>query len=297
MNSQFTARPPLPVWQGSGGGFRKHVRRMFLSVMRIFWQAIIPFNRRPEEPQTLPDSADELDETQVAQCQSIFDQAESRRTHLEQKAQWTFALIVFLVPLLAAIFVFLLRDTTANTVSRTLAIAFLSVSAGLLLLGFISAVRAVSVQAREMLFLTAIVDPKDGQFRKYSRSFHARGLLYCAAMNTAMNDHIAQFVKGAHILTAAAVIVLLAAAIPAGIAFTDHRSPAIRAEIVGPVSLSSPDLTALRDDIASLRKDIAVLASSKTEEDWLKLLEARVTKLETNLSDLQKAMPASPGKN
>jgi hypothetical protein len=270
---------------------------MFFSIIWIVWQAITPFNLRPEEPQTLPDSAIEPDETQVAQCQSIFDQAESRRTHLEQKAQWTFALIVFLVPLLASIFVFLLRDTTANAASRTLSIAFLSVSAGLLLLGFISAVRAVSVQAREMLFLAAVVDPKDGQFRKYNKSFHARGLLYCAAMNTAMNDHIAQFVKGAHILTVAAVIVLPAAAIPAGMAFTDHPSPAIRAEVMGPVSLSSPDLTALRDDISSLRKDIAILANSRTEEDWLKLLEARVTKLETNLSELQRAVPVGPSKN
>jgi len=39
-------------------------------------------------------------------------------------------------------------------------------------------------------------------------------LLYCAAMNEAMNDHIAQFVKGTHILTAAAVIALVVAAIP-----------------------------------------------------------------------------------
>jgi predicted metal-dependent hydrolase len=43
-------------------------------------------------------------------------------------------------------------------------------------------------------------------------------------MNTAMNDHIAQFVKGAHILVASAVIALLAATVPAGFAFSNHTS-------------------------------------------------------------------------
>ena len=36
--------------------------------------------------------------------------------------------------------------------------------------------------------------------------FHAKGLLHCATMNAAVNDHIAQFVKGAYTLLAVAVI-------------------------------------------------------------------------------------------
>jgi hypothetical protein len=91
-------------------------------------------------------------------------------------------------------------------------------SAVCLLLGFISAIRAVGVKENQTLFLDSVLT-EDGQFRKYSEAFRARGLLYCASMNTAMNDHIAQFVKGAHILTAIAVLVLLAAAIPTSLVF------------------------------------------------------------------------------
>src|SRR5215213_9994728 len=71
----------------------------------------------------------------------------------------------------------------------------------LLLSAFISAVRAISIRPRLTLFLDAVVDEK-GQFRKYDSAFHAQGLLFCATYNTTVSNHIAEFVKGAHILTA-----------------------------------------------------------------------------------------------
>ena len=163
--------------------------------------------------------------------QWIFDQAEERRVNLEQKAQSTFGLMVFLVPLLASLFVFIIsRGTTSSTLIVTLVLV--SVSAVFLLLGFISAVRAVAVKESETLFLDSVLT-EDGQFRKYSEAFRARGLLYCASMNTATNDHIAQFVKGAHILTAVAVLVLLVAAVPTSLVFLRLPSSPAETKIVG----------------------------------------------------------------
>ena len=218
MNSQFIAKPPDPVkWDWDS--ITKHLKLMFRRIACIVWQIIVPFNPRPEDitPLPDPDATHEVSESHVEQCQWIFDQTEERRVHLEQKAQSTFGLMVFLVPLLASLFVFIIsKGTTSSTLVFTLVLVGLS--AVCLLLGFISAIRAVGVKENQTLFLDSVLT-EDGQFRKYSEAFRARGLLYCASMNTAMNDHIAQFVKGAHILTAIAVLVLLAAAIPTSLVF------------------------------------------------------------------------------
>src|SRR5579863_3441154 len=216
MNSQFIAKPPRPVKWSS---IPKHLVQMFRHIGYIIWQIVVPFNSRPEEIAPFPelDPKVQVTESQVEQCQWIFDQAEERRVNLEQKAQSTFGLMVFLVPLLASLFVFIIsKGTTSSTLIVTLLLV--AASAVFLLLGFISAVRAVGVKENQTLFLDSVLT-EDGQFRKYSDAFRARGLLYCASMNTAMNDHIAQFVKGAHILTAAAVLVLLVAAVPTSVVF------------------------------------------------------------------------------
>lgn len=294
MSAPFKAEPPLPAWKGTYGGIKKHATRLFWSFAWILWQAIIPFNHRPEEPKALPEPAGDLDDAQIDLCKGIFDQAEARRSHLEQKAQWTFALIVFLVPLLASVFVFLLRDALPNTTSHILAITFVFISGSLLLLGFISVVRAISVQAREMLFLGAVIDPQSGQFRTYSKSFYARGLLYCAAMNTAMNDHIAQFVKGAHILTAGAVVALLAAAAPAGIAFSNHTSSPTQTSVVGSVDISSTDLEALREQIVGLSDAIATPKPDNFVNDRIKALEVQVKKLQAKLNAMERKISDGP---
>ena len=293
MNSQFIAKPPQPVRWGS---LSKHLVRMFRRIGFIVWQIVVPFNSRPEEIEPFPelDPSFSADEKHVEQCQWIFDQAEERRGHLEEKAQSTFGLMVFLVPLLASLFVFIIsRGTTSRTLTFTLILV--GISGVCLLLGFISAVRAVAVKESETLFLSSVLTD-DGQFRKYSDAFRARGLLYCASMNTATNDHIAQFVKGAHILTAAAVLVLLAAALPTSLVFLRLPSSPIQAQIVGPVNLSSPELSALRGDVTNLRNDIQKLSNSKVSEDGFRRLEEKVMQLDAKVSELQRAKDSSSTK-
>jgi hypothetical protein len=293
MNPRFIAKPPEAVKRDS---ITKHFRQMFHGMGYIIWQIVTPFKSRPEEIDPLPDPdpTHEVTESHVEQCQWIFDQAEERRVHLEQKAQATFGLMTFLVPLLASLFVFLISKAgTSSTLAITL--VFVCFSAVFLLLGFVSAVRAVAVKESETLFLDSVLN-EDGQFLKYSEPFHARGLLHCASMNTATNDHIAQFVKGAHNLTAAAILVLLIAAVPSSMAFLRVPSSPTEMKIVGPVKFSSPELSALRDDVANLRNEIQKLSNTKASADGLKLLDEKVTQLDTKLSELQKAKQGSPSK-
>ena len=286
MASKFITTPPQFLGRGTDNSAAKQIRRMVLSILRIVGQTFVPFNPRPEEPDSLPQAAVQPDDQQVEQCQWIFDQAEARRDHLEQKAQWTFALILFLTPLVASIFVFLVREGAPDAWGRSVAIGLLLASTALLFLGFISIVRAVSVQARESLFLGAVIDLATGQFRKYDKAFHAGGLLYCASVNTAMNDHIAQFVKGAHIFTTAAVVALVAAAVPASVDFSKAPTGPVATKIVGSVTISSAELTAFSNDVASLRKTISEKERSQRIEQRLRQLEAGVAEMERSLNAL-----------
>src|SRR5208337_722753 len=289
MSPRFIAEPPLPVRRGS---LKTFFRQMLLRFRLIVWQIVVPFNSQPEKIDSLPEPTAEVTDAHVEQCRWIFDQAEERRVHLEQKAQSTFGLMVFLVPLLASLFVFIIsRATTSGTAIRTVTIGLLVVSVILLLLGFISAVRAVSVKATETLFLQSVID-EAGQFLEYNRAFRARGLLYCAAMNQAMNDHLAQFVKGAHILTAAAVVALVVAAVPTSVVLSSLPSSPAQTKIVGPVDVSSPELIAVRDDVANLKQDmVKLLSNSRAAEDDLKLLDAKVGELDAKFSKMQSGRP------
>lgn len=290
MTSQFFAKPPRPIaWRS----IPNYVWRSGHRIGIIIWQILVPFHSSPEDIPALPDPTGEVTDSQVEQCQWIFDQADARRDHLEQKAQATFGLMVFLVPLIASLFVFVIGKGIA---SSKFTLAFLLVSALLLILGFISAVRAVAVKESQTLFLDAVID-KEGQLKPANASDRARGLLYCASMNTAMNDHIAQFVKGAHIFTGAAVFALLFAAIPMTVAFS--RIPAsspVQTKIVGTVDVSSADLTSLRADVAALKKDVEKLSIVTPTQEQFKLLEEKVQRLEVRLSRMQMSPPVDRSK-
>jgi len=291
VTNSYIARPPLILGQGSGGGWKRQVRRILSSLLRIVWQTFVPFNPQPEPPDPFPTQSGEPDGDQVKRCQWIFDQAEERRNQLEQKAQWTFALILFLTPLVASVLVFMMREDSTSSLSKTIALTFLIISMVLMLMGFVSIMRAVSIQARESLYLGSVADLSGGQILKYDGSFLARGLLYCASVNTAMNDHLAQFVKGAHILTIAAVISLVVATLPASISYLDSTELPAKTKIVGPVTISSAELKALVVSIAKLRNDLAVRDRRSDAADRLRELEARVEKLENEKMDSTLASP------
>ena len=180
----------------------KAIAKRFFGVVFLF-ELLRPYELGPRKPdQEPPKDAGDITDAQFALCQSIFDHSEARGIHIEQKAQWTFTVIAFLMPVL----VFLVRDPAIRVGDNSLSLAFLTVSALLLFISFISALRAMAIRSREILYLDAVINKMDGTFLEYKIETHAQGLLYCAAMNHAMNDHIAQFVKGAHLSLAFAVI-------------------------------------------------------------------------------------------
>ena len=291
MTSRFIADPPLPITLGS---LAKHLRRMLVSFGWIVWHVITPFKSQPESVDELPEPAVKVTESQVKQCQWIFDQAAGRLVHLEQKAQSTFGLMLFLVPLMSSLFVFVISKPPGSHASlRVIAIAIIGLSAVLLFLGFIAAVRGISVKAIETLFVHSVLDDA-GQFREYKEEFHARGLLYCAAMNEAMNDLIAQFVKGAHVLTAASVIAFVVAAVPSIYVFSGLPASPAETKIVGSVNVTSQEVMAMRDELTNLKTEVRNSVSMNiVAEDNLRRLEEKLAKLDGQLTKMRKEMPAS----
>jgi hypothetical protein len=286
MNSSYITKPPLLLGRGSAQGVWRQTQRITKAFWRILWQTLVPFNERPEPPEDPPQPEADFDDKQLEQCQQIFDDVETTRNQLEQKARATFTMVAFLAPLLASIFAFMFGRTTTDPTTRMVAICFAGVSSLFLLLGFISITRAVSVRTREKLFLGAVLDFERANFRTYDRSFQARGLLYCASVNQAMNDHIAQFVKGAHILTAIAIIMWVIAAGPAAMLLSTQPSPT-KTEIIGQVNVSSPVLLRLQGDIENISRDIALLANDKTRDEQVSRLEATIEQLVSRMRELR----------
>ena len=168
----------------------------------------------------------------------------------------------------------------------------LTLAAVLLLLGFISAVRAVSVKAIQSLYLQSVVD-ETGEVRKFEKPFRLRGLLWCTSMNEAMNDHLAQFVKGAHLLTAGAVILVAVAAVPAAIMLNNLPAGPTVTKIVGMVDVASGELTSLRAELMTVRGGLAALEKSSVSPKEITSLKKKVAELELRLKTLQN--PATPG--
>ena len=136
-----------------------------------------------------------------SRCASLCS-IDVKRDALEwkKKALWTFAAISFITPVLASILIFIFqgKETTFN--DHQLSLVLLTFSAILLFCSFISVFRAVAIRGRVDLYIHAVIGEHTGNFKDYDKKTHAQGLLYCTVRNTALNDHIALFVKNAQIL-------------------------------------------------------------------------------------------------
>jgi hypothetical protein len=281
----YQANAPLPLGQGMQGSLRSQLWRIAAGFWRIIWQTFIPFNRLPEPPDD-PPPAPHITDAQLEQCQKLYDESEEARNALEDKARATFTVIAFLVPLLGSVFVFIFGHSADNSRWRTAVLVLVGLAFVLLLIGFISIARAVSVQMRQTLGLAAIIDFNAGAFRAYSQEFHARGLLFCVSVNEAMNGHIAQFVKGAHILSAITVLVLAVAAIPAiGSLPTDGTPTKIQA--VGSIDVASSALNDLNKGFDKLNTSLTAITNNRAQDQRLTALDAEVKELTASVMQLQ----------
>jgi hypothetical protein len=259
--------------------------RIAVGFFSMLWYTVKPFNPTPEAPED-PPAAEEVAHEQLEQCQKLFDDVESSRDFLEAKARATFSIIAFLAPLTATIFVVLLSRSTAGPKTLLIAEIFAAISVALMILAFVSIARAVSVQKREALGLQAIIDFDKGAFRPYNKGYHAQGLLYCASVNQAMNAHIAQFVKSAHVFTTIAVLALMVAATPTGLLLANEHQTT-KTELTGPVTVTSSELTEIRREVSSIAASLSKIEGGRADKTELEVLTATLDRIVTELDAIR----------
>lgn len=282
------ATKPLSAWgSASGRSVIKEMHGAIRALKEVLLYAIIPRVARPEPPCDPPDPVSKIrpvDEGTLSQCKEIYEQIEAVHDYLDQKARSTFGVIAFLVPLLVAAFTFLLTNSNGSGLARISALAFAVAAFILLVLGFISTVRALAVQGREVLYLNAVIDQAIPAIRPYDRTRHAQGLLYCASVNSAFNAHISQCVRSAHVLTALAVVIAIVAAIPALVVFSGQKETIAKTEVVSPIAVKIDEAASVNDSIKQIRDELKAFNTMASASAKMKVIDARLDALDAKVN-------------
>lgn len=274
------------------------------SLKEIVLYAIIPRVARPEPPNDPPDPINEnksVDKETLEQCKELYEQVEAVHDYLDEKARSTFGVIAFLAPLLIAAVTYLITRSSGSGFSLIFALSLGAIAFFLLVLGFISTVRALAVQGREILFLDTVIDPTVPTIRPYDITRHAQGLLYCTSVNAAFNEHISLCVRSAHVLTALAVITATLSAIPGLITLANQKEDSTKTEITTPISVKIDGTTTINDSINQIRDELkvsnATLSQVNSINTRLDTIEARikpVTSHKQQTPTKQKKLPSCP---
>jgi hypothetical protein len=172
-------------------------------------------------------------------------------------------------------------------------------------LAFIAAMRATGIRTFHSLHLGTVIDEEKRTIKAFDPNIFGRGLLWCAAVNAAVHDHIADFVRASQLFLVWAVILLLISATP--VMFALVPKPPVQ-EIKGAVQIESGALQQLSTSLAGVAAPVAseVLRTAKvlqqvgeklqrvdTLEHRLQVIEQRVTVLEkaTQKPGQQKGRP------
>lgn len=275
----YSANQPAPIKFWSLALWGKVIPNALCRFGKIVFHTITPFEALPGLPLDPPSPSKPVCAEVIAQCERIYDRAESSREYLEQKARSTFTLIAFFSPLLISAFLFVYQSNPSGSKGSNFGLVMFGFSGTLLMLAFISVARAVSVQPRETLFLESVIDSERGDFRAYRPSRYARGLLYCASVNSAMNAHIAQFVKGAQVLTTVALIVACISVIPLLLELPSNKMPT-EVVITSQVSLESKDLVGLQLQLERIAEGVGSNGKSNKIANDLDLIRDDLASLQ-----------------
>lgn len=212
-----------PLFDYLGGvprklGWRHIVSRKFVGVLwnrtwYLLQRPFIFYGDTPVEPKPLPEPQNALTvmEEHLDLAKSLESSASRRREVLEQKADRTLGVLVFLAPLFVSVVTYVSREPGQAGVS---VVVLFSLTGAGLIAGFVAAFRAVGIRYSQKLGIKAVFDPTNREWLDLPRQKYARGLIWCAAWNEAINDHVADFVRSARFYTIAGMFFLIAASLP-----------------------------------------------------------------------------------
>lgn len=198
--------------------WRRIASRKFVGVLwRRTWYLLqrpfISYEDSPVEPKPLPEPQKGLAvmEEHLDLAKSLESSAGRRREILEQKADRTLGVLVFLAPLFVSVVTYVSREPDQAGISVMVLFLLTGVC---LIAGFVAAFRAVGVRYSQKLGIKAIFDPTKKEWLDLPRQKYARGLIWCASWNDAINDHVADFVRSARFYTIAGMFFLVIASLP-----------------------------------------------------------------------------------
>jgi hypothetical protein len=233
-----------------------------------------------------------LQEEHLKACQLIYDTGEQRRKILEEKSTRTLSLVAALTPLIVSAAVYTGTGNSLAARQRQFILTIDAVAFCFLLLAFIAAVRATGIRTFHSLHIGTVIDEEKGTIKAFSPNIFGRGLLWCAAVNAAVHDHLADFVRASQLFLVWSVILLLISATL--VMFTLEPKPPVQ-EIKGTVQIEPGTLQQLSTSIAGAAAPVAGGVSSAAEalqrveeklqhvdtlDQRLQVLNQRVTALE-----------------
>ncbi len=246
---RYAATPPSPLqWRDLFRAAPRYLRRFrYLAILPFR-----PFAENPTPSAPLPEPAASITAVHRDLAAHLESRAETRGRGVEAKADRTLSLLLFLIPLVLSAFVYAVKSGAARS---PVVIVLFVLTVLSLLSGVLSATRASGIYNRQQLSVKTIYDTEGDTWKDTADHHYVRGVIWCAAWNEAMNDHIADFVRAArlHVLVA-----LMMATAGAGVLI----STANDAQEAGRARDRSVEQLASRLD--SLSAVIAGLDSSRT---------------------------------
>lgn len=229
---------------------------------------VTPFEPRVVSPSGFDDGPyGDISQGQLSVCKSIYDEANDRITKIDQKATAMLSAIAVFIPLMISALVLLRTSSEVHVFFFVTGI----ISVISLTMAFVAVYRALSIRGFESMFLNVIVDKDTKKVKDISKGDYGKGLLYCASVNQALNDHRADFVRASQTLSMIAVFFLALSATPALYSMSSknktqevkntgtNTSANIEADL-RKLSLSleiiANDLGALKEEVADINRNV-----------------------------------------
>lgn len=203
---------PVPFWRGVSHG----IRRWAKEVGDRWRHTFRPYDQvpQPDRPITPEDPEGQITEEQLRVCKHVAEREASRTDKLEQKSTVLVSVVAVVAPLAISTLVYLAGRPSLDGIARWLTVGLLLLALLLFLASFVAGARALAVKGHDELHLQSVIDLDKESIREFDCDFFGRGLLVTTSRRQALNAHVADFVRGAHMFLMTGVALVLLAGLP-----------------------------------------------------------------------------------
>jgi hypothetical protein len=254
------------------------------TVWHLFRHTLASYDPNPPELTALTSDNPKgsIQREQIELCRLVYDTEEHRHEKVEEKATATLSLVAALTPFIVSAVVYMATSSAFSARERGFALVIFALSFLSLLIAFIASVRATGIRAVKSLHIHSVIDPETDVIKAFNPDSFGRGLLWCASVNSAVNDHIADFVRAAQMFLVFSVILLVFAAAPVLVMLKPTSQPQ---EITGNVKVQS---AALQEISGSMTKTSDALTQLEKDRAQIERMEGDVSALRNRIADLEK---------